>query len=171
VLQYLKINVALISEARLKPYMRFCISNYGIYWIDRHGRQKGGTSVEVNKDIPHTYVNLPSFLSVEATGICIPIGNTEMLLAAVYKSPQKVWSDKVVTEFLYIRNKFILAGDLNANHPIWKSKIQIPQACSSSNYLLVLTSKFQLHNALRITSLTVETMFPTLWCLRTSARH
>jgi hypothetical protein len=29
-------------------------------------------------------INLPLLLSVEATQICIPVGNTEMLLAAVY---------------------------------------------------------------------------------------
>jgi hypothetical protein len=33
-----------------------------------------------------TYADLPPLLSVEAMGVCILIGHTEMLLASVYKS-------------------------------------------------------------------------------------
>jgi hypothetical protein len=35
--------------------------------------------------------DLPPLVSVEATGVCIPIGNSEVLLAAVYKSPGRAW--------------------------------------------------------------------------------
>jgi hypothetical protein len=43
------------------------------------------TAIAVRKGIPHNHADLPSLVSVEATGICIPIGNSEMLLAAGYK--------------------------------------------------------------------------------------
>jgi hypothetical protein len=51
---------------------------------------------------------------VEATWVYIPIGNTEMFLAAVYKSASRLWSDTDITELLRFRNKSVLAGDLNA---------------------------------------------------------
>jgi hypothetical protein len=49
--------------------------------------QKGGIAVAIRKDTPHNHVDLPPLDSVEATGVCIPIGNSEILPAALYKSP------------------------------------------------------------------------------------
>jgi hypothetical protein len=69
-----------------------------------------------------------------------------------------------VIELLGFRNKFILAGILMFG----MVKFQTPQVWSSWNYLLVPTSKSQLHNALRITLPTGELMFSTLWPTRTS---
>jgi hypothetical protein len=46
-----------------------------------------------------------------------------MFLAAVYKSPQGLWSDIDITELLGFKNKSILAGDPNAKHPVWNSKV------------------------------------------------
>jgi hypothetical protein len=49
-----------------------------------------------------------------------------MFRAAVYKSPQRLCSDTDITELLGFRNKFILAGDLNAKHPLWNSTVSTP---------------------------------------------
>jgi hypothetical protein len=76
--------VALLTETHLKP---FFIPNYHFYRTDRHPGRKGGTAVAVRKGIPHNHVDLPPLVSAEATGVCIPIGNSEVLFAAVYKSP------------------------------------------------------------------------------------
>jgi hypothetical protein len=78
--------VALSSETRLKTRERFFIPNLHFYRIDRHPGRKGETAVALRKGIPHNHVDLPSLISVEATGVCIPIGNSQVLLAAVYKS-------------------------------------------------------------------------------------
>jgi hypothetical protein len=51
---------------------------------------KGGTAIALKKGIPHTCLDLPPLLSVKATGVCIPIGNTQMFHAAVHKSPQRL---------------------------------------------------------------------------------
>jgi hypothetical protein len=48
---------------------------------------KGRSVIVVKKGIPHTYVDQPPLLSLEAAGFSIPTGLTEMLLASVYKSP------------------------------------------------------------------------------------
>jgi hypothetical protein len=58
----------------------------------------------------------------------MPIRNTEMFLATVYKSPQRLWSDTDITELLGFRSKYILAGDLHAKHPLCKSNISKPSA-------------------------------------------
>jgi hypothetical protein len=59
---------------------------------------------------------------------------TEILLAAVYKSPGRTWSDADIAELLCI-----LAGDLNAKHPPWNSAVSNP----SGEKLLQL---FQTHD-------------------------
>jgi hypothetical protein len=84
-LQDLHEDVDLFPKTHLKPHERFFISNYYFYRTDRHPGRKGGTAVAVRRGVPHSYVDLPLLDSVEATGVCIPIGNSEVVLASVYK--------------------------------------------------------------------------------------
>jgi hypothetical protein len=69
-LQDLHIDVALFSETHLKPHEKFFIPNYHFYRTDHYPGRKG---------IPHNHVDLPPLVSVEATGVCIPIGNSDCL--------------------------------------------------------------------------------------------
>jgi hypothetical protein len=85
-LQNFKREVTVISGTHLKPHMKFHIPNHVFYRTDREDENKSGI-VFVKNGIPHTCVDLPPLLSVEATGICVAIRNTEMFLAALYKSP------------------------------------------------------------------------------------
>jgi hypothetical protein len=65
----------------------FCIANYDIYWVyreDGHKEEHYGTAVLTEKGIPYICVELPPLLSLKA--ICIPIGNTTIVLEAIYKS-------------------------------------------------------------------------------------
>jgi hypothetical protein len=80
------------------------------------------------KGIPHTCIDLLSLLSATTTGVCILIGNTEMFVSAVYKSPQKLWCDTNITELLGFRSRSILAVDLNAKQPVWNINFQAPVA-------------------------------------------
>jgi hypothetical protein len=84
------------------------------------------------------HVDLPPLVSVEATAVCIPIANQEILLADVYKSPGRTWNEADVTEVLSFRHKCILAGGLNAKHPSRNSAI--------CNCLIQFISKFNRHN-------------------------
>jgi hypothetical protein len=54
------------------------------------------------------------------------IRHTEMLLASAYKPPLRAWRDADITELLNLRTKSILAGRLNAKHPVWNSKVSNP---------------------------------------------
>jgi hypothetical protein len=83
-LQDLRIDVALLSEIYLKTYKMFFIPNYHFYRTDRFPGRNGGTAVAVRKDMPHNNVDQPTFVSIEDMGACIPTGNFEALLAAVY---------------------------------------------------------------------------------------
>jgi hypothetical protein len=50
---------------------------------------------------------------IEAARVCIPIGNNEMVVAAVHESPQGLWNDTDITMLLDFINNSILAGDVN----------------------------------------------------------
>jgi hypothetical protein len=54
--------------------------------IDRHPNRRGGTAITVEKGIPHNYADLLPLDSLDATGVCIPTGNRDIVLAAVYIS-------------------------------------------------------------------------------------
>jgi hypothetical protein len=87
----------------------------------------------VRKDIPHNHVDLPPLASVEASGVSILICNSEVLLAAVCKSPGHAWNDADIIKLLSFRHKLLLAGDLNAKYPFWNSGFPTLQA---PNYLI-----------------------------------
>jgi hypothetical protein len=71
----------------MKPHESSFILNYHFYQTEGYLGRKGGTAIAVRTGIPHEHVDLPPLVSVEATGVCILIGSSEVLLAAVYKSP------------------------------------------------------------------------------------
>jgi hypothetical protein len=89
----------------------------------------------VKKGIPHNHVHLPTFVTIEATGVCIPIGNNGVPLSAVYKSPAHAWNDTGNTELLSFRFKLILAGDLNAKHLFWNNVVSNPSGSKLLNLL------------------------------------
>jgi hypothetical protein len=111
----------LFSSRHISKYIRG-----STYRDDRLDGNKGGTAVAVKKGMPHTYVDLPPLFSLEATGVNIPIGHTEMLLASLYKSPLRECRDADITEILNLRTKSILVGDLNVKNPAWNSKVSNP---------------------------------------------
>jgi hypothetical protein len=85
--------------------MRGSIFKITIFIESIANRKKGVTAVAVRKGIPNMRVDLPPLVSVEATRVCIPIGNQEILLAAVYKFPGPTWTDADITELLRFRHK------------------------------------------------------------------
>jgi hypothetical protein len=86
-LQDLHKDAALIKKTHLKPHERFFIPNYCFFQTDCFLGRKGQTVIAVRKGIPCNHVDLSPLASIEATGACIQIGNSKMLLAAVCKAP------------------------------------------------------------------------------------
>jgi hypothetical protein len=118
----LKIDVALLSETLLKPQMRFYIPDYHI--SERSPRSTWGRNCRWSqKGNPRTHIDLPPLLSVEATGISIPIGLTEMLITSVYKWPLRAWRNADIAEILKLRMKSNLAGNVNAKRSVWNSVV------------------------------------------------
>jgi hypothetical protein len=70
-----------LSEINLEPHERLFIQNCHFNRTGRFPRRNGGTAVAVRKCIPHNHVDIPPLVSIQATGVSIPIANSEMLLA------------------------------------------------------------------------------------------
>jgi hypothetical protein len=70
----------------------FFIPNHLVHWTSRFLGSKGGTAIAVT-GITHNPVDLPPLVLTEATGVCIPLANSEVLLAAVYKPLGRARSD------------------------------------------------------------------------------
>jgi hypothetical protein len=64
---------------------------------------KAELPLQLEKASPITMKICLPFFSIEATGVCIPIGNSELLLASVHKSPGRAWSDADIIELLSFR--------------------------------------------------------------------
>jgi hypothetical protein len=88
-------------------------------------KEKAELPLQSEKASPTACRHTP-LVSVEATGVCMPFGNQEIMLAAVYKAPGRTWNDTDITELFSFRHKCILAGDLNAKHPSWNSAVSNP---------------------------------------------
>jgi hypothetical protein len=130
--------VAVLSETHLTPHEIVFIPNYPFYRTHSFPGKKGGTAVAVRKVIPYNHVDVPPLVSIEATGICIPTGNSETILAAGYKSPGHYWNDRDITKVLNCRHKALLAGDLDAKHPFWNSVFSNRSGVKLFNLLHIL---------------------------------
>jgi hypothetical protein len=74
-LQDLHIDVAPLSETYMRPHERFFIPNYHLNPTDCFQGRKGRTTIAVRKGIIQNHVDWPTFVSVEATGVCTSIAN------------------------------------------------------------------------------------------------
>jgi endonuclease/exonuclease/phosphatase (EEP) superfamily protein YafD len=135
----LDIDVALISETKLTLHDTFRIPSYAVYRTDRparpHGRNPGGgTAVLVHRRLVHRPCKTATG-SLETTGVIINVGREELLLAAAYHPPGGRLDRKTLNAFLTNHVPFILAGDFNAKHPAWESRVANNRGNALKNYL------------------------------------
>src|SRR5436190_4087426 len=121
----LRADVMLISETFLKPQSwEPNIRNYKLYRMDRDG-VRGGTAVYVRCTIDHSEVDTPTLQILEG---CSVIVNTEkhgpIRIVSVYNPPNKKLLPEDLDALLKEDNlPLILAGDLNAKHLAWYSRV------------------------------------------------
>jgi hypothetical protein len=105
-------------------------------------REEKRIAFAVRKGIPHNHVDLPPLVSIEVTWICIQIGNSEVLLAAVYMSSGHPWDDADNIELLSFRNKSLLAVDQKVKHPFSNSVVSNPSGAILLNLLHINEFEF-----------------------------
>jgi hypothetical protein len=116
----------------------FFIPNYHLYRTDRFTGRKGGTAIAVRKGIPQNHVYLPALISVDATGVYIPIGNSEMLLTTVCKPRGHAWNDPDITKLLSFSHMSLLAEDVNVKYQLWNSIVSNPADEKKTKYIVYI---------------------------------
>lgn len=132
-----KIDILLLNETHLSNRNYFKLPNFFSYysnspqWGNKH--PAGGTAILIHRRIVHHRINITTN-SINNTTIHINIGNSELRLSAVYKSPKTKIQTIDIDELLNTQANTIIAGDLNAKHHSWNSRI-INKAGRLSDYL------------------------------------
>lgn len=119
------VDVVLVNETQLSPVQQDPrLRGYMLYRTDRQGRRGGGTAIYVKRDIMHSTIRSPETENIEATGIRVEMGTASpLLLYAVYCPPQKLLLDDDLNALLDTRQSVVVAGDLNAKHNLWNSRV------------------------------------------------
>lgn len=122
--QHHDLDVLLINETHLRAGDEPRLPNYRLYRNDRvHGRG-GGTAIYVRSDLLHYALDIPELDHLEATGVAIhTVGQGVIRLFAVYNPPDSLLLEADLEVLLDGRDPAILAGDLNAKHPSWNSRL------------------------------------------------
>lgn len=152
-LQDQNIDIMLISETHFTSKSVFNISNFRIYTTNHpDDKPHGGTAILINSSLKHVELPKYSTAHIQATNISIEEWTGERTISAVYCPPRSANKEEQYAHFFKsLGNNFLAAGDYNAKHTFWGSR-------------LVSTKGRQLLNCLRKNKLkTVSTGEPTYW--------
>jgi exonuclease III len=122
---YLEANnipVGLISETHLQPSITFKCANYFTYRSDITTQRGGGTAILARRDISHIEFPLPQHQRIEATALQFRLNKEPVILVSVYSPPGKIF-ERDLEILIGLGPKVILAGDLNAKHSMWGSRL------------------------------------------------
>ena len=118
-----QVDVALICETYLKPSHRANIANYICYRNDRLTGKGGGTAIYIKSTIDHYLLPTPPDLEMEITSIMINTSKGPLAIISGYNHPRHLITSSDISTIFAISNSVILAGDLNAKHIDWHSKV------------------------------------------------
>lgn len=119
------IDVMLISETHLTDKYNFKVHGYTFY-DTKHPDKKGhgGTGILVKLKIRHHVLQNHCSLSLQATSVCIELIDGSLVCSSAYCPPNQKLTAEELSKFLSsLGHKFIAAGDFNAKHPYWGSRL------------------------------------------------
>ena len=133
-----KVDILLLNETHLSNGQTFKLPNFHTYCTNT-SRATGqsplaGTAILVNRRIIHHHVKIPTS-SITNTTIHIRLGNSEMRLVAVYKSPHISLQTSDLDSLLSSSSDTIIAGDLNSKNTSWNSLVTNPSGRTLQRYL------------------------------------
>ena len=121
------IDLLLVSETHFTQKNCFRINGYYTYDTKQpNGRACGGTAILVRKDIKH--FPMPEYRTdhIQATSINIPDNN--ITISSIYCPPRySINRNQFLDYFATLGPRFIAAGDYNAKHTFWGSRLTTPR--------------------------------------------
>lgn len=124
-----QIDILLISETHFTEKSHLVIPNFKIYNTNHPaGTARGGTAVIVKNSISHVCNTNYETEHIQATSITVRDGIGNITVAAVYCPPKHSISEQQFQNFYdSFGQRFIAAGDCNAKHSAWGSRLVTPR--------------------------------------------
>ncbi|GJQ67637.1 hypothetical protein Trydic_g8428 [Trypoxylus dichotomus] len=111
-------DVLLIGETHLRASDRLSLRNFRVYRTDREGARGGGTAIMIKSSIDHYAGRELDLHNIDPTNTTVNLATGPIQLVAAYKAANKLMLESDLSEIFSTRRATILAGDLNAKHPI-----------------------------------------------------
>ena len=124
-----KIDIMLISETHFTEKSYVCVPNYTIYNTNHPAKTaRGGSAIIVKNNIAHTHNKSFCEDHIQATSITIIDTGGKLTISALYCPPRHTIKNEQFCNFYKtLGDRFIAAGDYNAKHTIWGSRIITPK--------------------------------------------
>lgn len=138
------IDVMLLSETHLTNKYNFNIKGYIFYGTNHpDGKAHGGTGILIRSRLKHHCHIETGKNYLQATSIKIHLDNgNQLTLAAVYCPPRFTLSEDQFMEFFNsLGEHFIAAGDYNAKHTHWGSRLVNPKGKQLYNAIIKANNK------------------------------
>jgi hypothetical protein len=116
------VDICLLNETHLESGRAFRFANYVCYRTDRQARC-GGTAILVRRDIDHCAVPVSGLRHLEATATHLVLANRLVKIVVAYLSPTRPLIESGLNECLSWGLPVLMAGDLNAKHTDWNSRL------------------------------------------------
>ena len=132
------IDVILISETHLTQKNCIRIDGYKFY-DTKHpdGKAHGGTGIFIKKTISHYEKEELCEQFLQATSICIQADSLNIVISAIYCPPRfNISSTQFANYFNSLGPKFLAAGDYNAKHSFWGSRLISPRGRQLYNAII-----------------------------------
>ncbi|CAG4998797.1 unnamed protein product [Parnassius apollo] len=94
--------------------------------VTSQGAAYRGTAVLVRRDIVHQELELPVYQTMRSIGIKMEAAGEELRIYAAYRPPGTPFCSSDVRTVMEGETPTIIAGDLNAKHPAWGSRVINP---------------------------------------------
>lgn len=122
-IQVTDLDILLIGETHLKPHQKCKIFNYTIYRTDRLIEKGGGTAIIIRNGMKHDLLPNITTDGIEITSIKLYTKRGPLIVHSTYSAPSKKISEADMVKIFDTRTPTLLAGDLNAKHQAWNSRV------------------------------------------------
>jgi retron-type reverse transcriptase len=118
------LDLILVGETKLQAGVADPkIRGFVLYRCDRDRGPGGGTAIYVRNATPHYQITLPVLQSLEATAVRVETANGPLTIISCYHPPRILLRENDITEILDTGTSVIAAGDFNAKHQAWGSRV------------------------------------------------
>ena len=123
------IDVLLLCETHLTNKHFFAIPGFTFYKTNHpDGKAHGGTGILIRRRLKHHFLGSYAHNYLQATAISIHCKGKNIALAAVYCPPRFALNESQFLGFFKtLGEKFLAAGDYNAKHTYWGSRLCNPK--------------------------------------------